>query len=197
MTFFILAHPIFSSRQYHVKISEKTPINADIYQFNATVSTNNPITYSYNATALPSAPAEFTVSTAGIVKYVGPSLDYNKKSSYVLMVQAADSVTNAAAETAQLTVELMNEDDITGLFPTSPVAVSLSESSTVGTLVTQVTQNTNLAVTYYILKNHYSDKFAINSTSGELTLATTIDYEGGTTKFYITVCANATEKTGK
>ena len=179
-----------------VKISETISNGQDVYQVSATITSNNAINYVYDTSKTASADSDKFLlnSNTGLVKFIGSSLDYDVKSTYQLYINATDSVTGVIGDATELTIELINITDISDIFNGVPVTVSIFESKTVGSLVTNIKKNSSLTdVVYYLLWNHYSSKFNMNVTTGDLTVAEMLDYEAGTYKYYITVCANVTE----
>lgn len=95
----------------------------------------------------------------------------------------------------RLRVNILDVNDNSPVFANDLYPVSIYENATIGSFVTRVTATdkdriSSGKIRYYILSNAYGRKFAINGTSGDITLASTLDFEGHIEKFPITVCAN-------
>ncbi|MEE8390529.1 MAG: cadherin domain-containing protein, partial [Anaerolineae bacterium] len=116
------------------------------------------------------------------------SLDYETTTQYVLTVQAWDGV---FSDTAAVTVSVTNVNDnapvITGT--TSSVSEDAVNGTTVGTPVTGTDLDGDV-LTYTITAGNGDSIFAINGSSGQITVTnnTSLDYET-TTQYVLTVQA--------
>lgn len=162
-----------------------------VFTFEATTPTGNPISYAADGSK-PAKPVEFNIASTGEVTYVGPSFDYNVQSRYTIYVTADDSDGTPPVQ-AYLEIDIVNVNEIAGLFPQSPIIASVAENQPIGTEVTVVPQTSIYNVSYYILNGAHSSKFSIDTATGSLKTAEMFDYEANINKFYLTACANATE----
>ena len=140
-------------------------------------SPNNVLTYAItggntgDVFAINETTGELTVSGA---------LDYATTASYSLEVTVTDGGSPSLSSTATLTITVTDENEA----PTvSDDAFSVAENSANGTVVGTVVgidpdqTSPNNALTYAITGGNTGDVFAINSTTGELTVSSALDYE--------------------
>jgi len=121
------------------------------------------------------------VSSSGVVT-LSSALDYESTTSYDLTLSASDG-TNTV--TANLTI---NVTDVDLSLSASLASSSQSENVSTGTTIASSSvSNTEGAVTYSL--TDADNKFAINSSTGEVTLANALDYETKTSHEF-TVTAN-------
>ncbi|HUQ68647.1 MAG TPA: cadherin repeat domain-containing protein, partial [Planctomycetaceae bacterium] len=120
--------------------------------------------------ALNAATGLFTVAKAAI--------DFETQSQYQLLVQVTDNGSPASTRSALVTVNITNLNEAPTFL--QPTTFTLSENRPVGQLVGTVkTVDPEMnAVTYSITGGDPNAQFAINATTGQLTVAkATIDFE--------------------
>ena len=111
----------------------------------------------------------FAIDEEGNVTLVG-SLDYETTTSYTLTITASDG-TNSVSETMTFTI-----NDIDLSLTASLSSASQDENIATGTtILTAATSDAEGTVTYSISGG--DDKFTIDSSTGEVTLASSLDYE--------------------
>ena len=189
--------PTFSTPFYSIKISEKSPDGFEIFRFSATDGDNTTVYFDYDTiqTAAGDMDAFQLNNMTGVLTLKASQLDFEIQSAYNLYVQAIDSVSLLGGGKARLNIELVDINDNSPVFSSNLFQVSIRENASIGDLVTTVSASdkdgvSNGKMIYSILKNHYSEKFSINSTTGDISVAETLDYEEKIYKFVITVCAN-------
>lgn len=141
-----------------------------------TVSATDPDagdTLSYAITA-GNTGGEFSINSSTGEITTTALLDHEYASQYVLTVAVSDGSLN---DTANVTVDVndLNEAPVANL-----VFGSVSEDAIVGTNVTTVTgfdQDAGDSISYAIIGGNSGDAFAINSSTGEITTVTTLDFE--------------------
>ena len=189
--------PTFSTPFYSIKISEKSPDGFEIFRFSATDGDNTTVYFDYDTiqTSAGDMVAFQLNNMTGVLTLKASQLDFEIQSAYNLYVQAIDSVSLLGGGKARLNIELVDINDNSPVFSSNLFQVSIMENASIGDLVTTVSASdkdgvSNGKMIYSILKNHYSEKFSINLTTGDISVAETLDYEEKIYKFVITVCAN-------
>ncbi|GAA5497581.1 hypothetical protein Rhal01_03777 [Rubritalea halochordaticola] len=119
------------------------------------------------------AGGEFVIDSATGEITAAAALDYETSSQYTLTVEVSDG---GLSDNATFTV---NVSDVNEAPVASDTSVSVAEDSIAGTSITTVTATDSDAgdtLTYAITAGN-DGSFAINSATGEVTLATMVDYE--------------------
>ncbi|WP_346187115.1 cadherin domain-containing protein [Rubritalea halochordaticola] len=139
------------------------------------------LTYSISAG---NAGGEFVIDSATGQISTTTALDFESTSQYVMTVEVSDG---RLTDSANVTINVSDLNE-------APVAVdtnvSIAEDTSAGSSVTTVSstdQDVGDSVSYSITAGN-DGSFAINSTSGEITLATMVDYET-TSSYVLTVTA--------
>ena len=178
-----------------INVSENQSAATDV---NATDSDGDTITYSIVGGA---DAGKFTIDTStGVLSFVSaPDYEYpdddNKDNAYNVMVQASDGKGGVDTQTITINLNNVNDND-----PRIDDAItSLAENSGNGTAVYNVndafttndTDRDGEALTYSITGGNASGAFAINASTGAITVAdyTKLDYET-TPTFNLTVQAS-------
>ena len=189
--------PTFNTSVYSIKISEKSPNGLEIFRVSALDGDNSPVYFQYNTSKTSVGDmATFQLNNvSGILTLDANKLDFEIQSTYYLYVKAIDSVSLLDGGEAEFIIKLVDINDNSPVFNSNLFEVSIKEDAIIGALVTTVTASdkdgvSNGTLSYYILANHYSNKFAINSSTGGISLAQKLDYEDRVYIFAITVCAN-------
>ena len=154
-----------------VNVSETVPAGTVVATFSATDPEGNALTYSLSG----SGSELMAVSETGEVTLTG-DLDFETNSTLVMTLEVSDG-TNTTIE--EITINVINDDEPATIAATLS-ATSFAETSAVGTAIASVnaTDPEGSAVTY-TLSGTGSDNFSID-TSGNITLASTLDYETAT-----------------
>ena len=124
----------------------------------------------------------FTISSSGVVTVSNHStLDREAVSSYTVMVSARDEGVPSLAAMTNVTITLSDVNDNPPLFD-GDTSYSVPENASVGdTVFTVVTSDADIgsnAVTRYLIPaTPLPLPFAINTTSGDVTLTSNLDYE--------------------
>gem|GEM_PF-5363455 len=126
----------------------------------------------------------FAIDEEGNVTLVG-SLDYETTTSYTLTITASDG-TNSVSETLTFTI-----NDIDLSLTASLVSTSQDENIAAGTtILTASTSDAEGTVTYSITGG--DDKFTIDSSTGEVILASALDYETSTSHTFTITASDGT-----
>ncbi|MDA7548943.1 cadherin domain-containing protein [Gammaproteobacteria bacterium] len=154
-----------------VNVSETVPAGTVVATFSATDPEGNALSYSLSG----SGSDLMTVSETGEVTLTG-DLDFEANSSLVVMLEISDG-TNTTIE--EITINVINDDEPATIAATLSAA-SFAETSAVGAAIASInaTDPEGSAVTY-TLSGTGSDNFSID-TSGNITLASGLDYETAT-----------------
>jgi Ca2+-binding RTX toxin-like protein/uncharacterized OB-fold protein len=137
------------------------------------------ITYSLSN----SAGGKFAIdATSGVVSVAG-ALDYENAASHNITVLATSSDGSESSQTFNITVTNVNDNPVLG--PTdnnaavNTVAENASPGATVGITALASDADSDATVTY-TLSNDAGGKFAIDDTSGVVTVLSALDYESAT-----------------
>ena len=129
----------------------------------------------------------FTINTSSGVITINDNtnIDYETTQQYLLTIMATDNNATPASDNAVITINIVNINDNSPLI--SDDVVSISEDITNGTDVIDIndantnndTDLDNEAISYSIQSGNTDNIFAINSSSGEITINdnTNLDYE--------------------
>ena len=114
--------------------------------------------------------------TTGAITVVG-SLDFETLASYTLTVKATDNGNPALAGQGTITININDQNEA----PTvSPATFAIDEDATTGTSVGSVTASdpdAGSTLAYSITAGNTGNAFAINSATGEITVAGALDFE--------------------
>src|SRR6056300_1601178 len=154
-----------------VNVSETVPAGTVVATFSATDPEGNALTYSLSG----SGSDLMTVSESGEITLTG-GLDFEANSTLTVMLEISDG-TNTTIE--EITINVINDDEPATIAATLSSA-SFAETSAVGTAIASInaTDPEGSAVTY-TLSGTGSDNFSIDA-SGNITLASGLDYETAT-----------------
>jgi hypothetical protein len=136
--------------------------------------------------AILEANAPFAIDASTGVITVAGTLDYETLSSYTLTVQVTDNGTPSQSGTATITINILNVNEAP---VANPATFAVNENSPVGTAVGAVTftdPDTGQAHTFAITAGNTGGAFAINASTGEITVAGVVNYEA-TPSFSLTV----------
>ena len=187
--------PVFNQNSYTFTLNENqvgSPNPFSIGKVTATDSdTGDTITYSITQ----GDTNKFNInSTTGQITYIGTGEDYESGTTqYTLTVKASDGTNE---DTATVTITINNLNDSPLEFEQSTYTFNLDENadgSTTPKPLGKVTANDadNIGNTEYSIQSGDTNKFNINSTTGQITyIGTGEDYESGTTQYTLTVKAS-------
>ncbi|XP_010898913.4 protocadherin Fat 4 isoform X1 [Esox lucius] len=174
--------PSFSQNIYDIEIDENTLTGTDIIQVfasDADEGTNGQIRFSIAGGNINS---NFRIDSVTGVISVAKQLDREARSSYSLVVQAADRGSSPRADRAMVNVVLLDVNDCPPLFELSPYSVSVQEN--VGSLPRNILQvmardddlGSNGQLSYMLSGGNEEGCFSLSS-SGQLILTRTLDRE--------------------
>ncbi|MBN3316213.1 PCD23 protein, partial [Atractosteus spatula] len=114
--------------------------------------------------------------------FLASSLDYETQGSYTLIIQAQDSGDPPLSSTQVLTVSVIDVNDEAPVFEQSIYTASIPENREPGDVFIRVTaldkdSEMNAAVCYSLLPGPGYEFFTINSQTGEIKTAVTLDRE--------------------
>ncbi|XP_060076862.1 protocadherin Fat 4-like [Ylistrum balloti] len=189
-------NPSFASNPT-VSLAESTSVGTAVTTYTASDGDLSPHEIaSYQITTVTnSGTSVFSIdSTSGSIT-LSSSLDYETTTSYVITVVATDG--GGTAATGSVTVSVTDVNDNSPIFSPSAYDVEIAESTAAAATVVTMTcadADTGDTVSYSIVSGNSAGKFAV-SASGEITLASTIDYDTETTFYTLTVEATDTSTT--
>ena len=156
--------------------------------------TNNTVTYSLDN----SAGGLFAIDSVSGVVTTAAAIDYETVGSTLnIVVRATSTDGSTVTQGYVITVNDVDEFDVTPIVDNDPAADVVSENTAVGTAVgitafSEDQDGTNNTVTYS-LDNSAGGLFAIDSVSGVVTTAAAIDYETVGSTLNIVVRATSTD----
>ena len=183
--------PQFASPTIDLPVSEAALISSTIGQITATDGDrgdDGTVIYS----VLSQSSNKFIVHPNTGEVIVTRLLDYETVQSYSLTVVARDSPTggdNPRSSTVQMQVLVQDANDNRPSFTSYVYYVRVGEERRVNDEITQLQCNDsdsglNGEVTYSIVSGNQEGKFQINTASGQVSLADTLDYDNNNTQFY-------------
>ena len=176
--------PVFELPSYLREIYEDIPPPAVVFQvlaMDSDLGTNSEVTYSFelvNATS--GSPNPFTINETSGLLQTTVLLDREEQEEYTLVVTATDRGNPAMSASVIGTVIVLDVNDNTPEFSQNQYEVSVPENAEIGTMFLQVIAvdidaGSNAEVVYSI-QNDFN-LFAINSSSGSISLNAMLDYE--------------------
>ena len=170
---------VFEPDTYSVSVFENTPSGTTVATVTAQdpdTVVSNPITYSLAQGEL----VPFSVDGQSGDILVFGALDREVTDRYVFSVLASN--TPGVSATATITVQVQDVNDVIPVFPSGPFQFQISESDPIGTTLGQVTAvDGDLSLAGTVVEYTFEitvAEFAINATSGVITLASDgIDFE--------------------
>jgi hypothetical protein len=172
--------PMLASTLANESIDETTATGTAIASSSVSDPESNAITFTLSG----DGSELFAIDEEGNVTLVG-SLDYETTTSYTLTITASDG-TNNVSETLTFTV-----NDIDLSLTASLVSTSQDENIAAGTtILTASTSDAEGTVTYSITGG--DDKFTIDSSTGEVILASALDYETATSHTFTITASDGT-----
>ena len=169
--------PVFRQSSYSFEINENLPVSSLVGRLQATDVDLQTVAYSLANTSL------FQVNSTSGEIFTAAVLDREEQEVYTFVAIVTDigGVIQRTAE-VNVTVTLLDLNDVTPVFQNSTYTVSRYENTTVGTLLLTVLASDedlreSSILRYNILPGNDSSFFSINATSGEIILESEFDRE--------------------
>ncbi|XP_071083745.1 protocadherin Fat 4-like [Haliotis cracherodii] len=127
--------------------------------------------------------------TYGIIKLQN-TLNFETTPSYTLEVTASDGGGTVRSATTIVTVSVTNINDNLPSCPSYAVYVTVLESSSVNDVVTTLSctdADTTDVLSYTVLSGNADGSFALDGSTGSLSLAGTVDYDSATTSYTLQI----------
>ncbi|XP_052781279.1 protocadherin Fat 4-like isoform X2 [Mya arenaria] len=182
--------PICSHSLYSMTVEENVGIGTPVGQVTCTDgdkdSPNNQIANYVISNGVTGG--DLTMSASGEISTVN-LLDRENTRSYSLIVHVIDNGATPLTGTTTVTVIVNDVNDNEPFFTSNPYHESISESTAVGSSVFAVAasdldQGTDATFTYQITTGNADNKFAIDSSTGDITLVDDLDFESLTPAVY-------------
>lgn len=181
--------PVFDPRQYSASVAENASIGTMVLKVSATdidEGSNGRIRF---AVLSGDENQDFIISEDSGVVRVAKNLDYERKSRYVLLIQAEDCANDICdgapnSDTAELIITISDINDSNPIFLDSPYSIRVMENvipPNGGYISTVIafdadTPPYNSQVRYF-LKEGDADLFHINASTGDISLLRSLDRE--------------------
>ena len=171
--------PTLSQEQYSTSITENSPAGTRILLITATDADTPPnamVTFTLTP-GVDSRPFQLNSST-GELTTTAP-LDFERQQAYLLVVMATDSGSPPLNSSAEVTVNVVDENDVRPIFQQTRYSASLSELTPAGSTVLQLqADDTDTSHPMYELTaGNLNNAFQVDSLSGFITTVTSLDYE--------------------
>ena len=169
--------PSFSQQSYAGLVAENALPGTSILQVSASdadSAANGAVTYTLSGES-----ADFMVDSNTGELMTRRSLDFEATQSYSLTVIASDSGVPSLSASAQVTINVGDENDVRPTFPQATLSVEISELSRVESSVVQlqaIDPDTD-DLTYFLIEGNEEGKFEIDAVSGLVSLAALLDFE--------------------
>ena len=184
--------PVFNQPEYSISVSESISNGTTIFSAasevtDADIGSNAALLFSLVGPVF-----DFAMSSDGQVT-VTNTLDFENQRSYTLMLQAVDGGDPSQTGTAQLFINVLDQDDLPLQFSSSVFNTSILENLTVGSsILTVVATDPDTVqgnpITYSIQET--SLPFFINSQSGAISVAAQLDREIQSTYSFPVLASN-------
>ncbi|OQR69060.1 cadherin-related tumor suppressor-like, partial [Tropilaelaps mercedesae] len=186
--------PQFERRQWTATVSEAAPAGFAVLNVSATDADAGPAGRVCYAIVAGDPNRDFSIDEDSGTLRVRKALDHERKSRYVITVQAEDSASETRYDTASVSITLKDVNDRAPTFAHSPYEAALAENSPIplgGTLVGRLAASDADAepgdLHYRLLAGDRS-LFRVNSTTGDVYVLRSLDRER-TSLAYATVAA--------
>ena len=174
--------PKFTNASYSADLPENTPLGASVVTISALdddAGSNGTVTYRIKSG---NDDGKFLLDgQTGLLTLAG-SLDRETVSSYQLVAMAMDGGTPSLSSNVTIAIKVLDVNDESPVFSQPAYSTSVSEASQTGLRILQfVAQDkdigSNAEISYRLTSGHTSGVFNLNSTSGWMTLAQSLDRE--------------------
>ncbi|XP_076447241.1 protocadherin Fat 4-like [Babylonia areolata] len=132
----------------------------------------------------------FTIGSNGEVRTL-TALDYETTTNYNLVVMATDGGSSAKSATISVSISITNDNDNVPVCTSYYIAETLAEDASVNDAVTTLscTDADGDTLSYTFSSGNEDSKFSLNSGTGAITLADTVNYDSATQSYtlHITV----------
>ncbi|KAL4226468.1 Protocadherin Fat 4 [Mactra antiquata] len=173
--------PVFTSNVYTANLNENEPVLTSVVTVTAIDSdtgVNGDITYSITSGT---GAIVFSVDgTTGIIS-TNAVIDFETLISYDLAIQAIDGGSPSLSSTCIVRITIIDLNDNTPIFQADDVAISINESTAVGTIIATAkatdidsASNNNNVIVYSLTPG---TKFAIDMNSGDIRVTNQLDRE--------------------
>ena len=181
--------PRFSEDPFEFNIPENSPLNVEI---SATDEDLDQITF------IPSSgfsPNFVLNSFTGVISSVQDfSLDYEVQQQFELVVEATDGLFRSYVN---VTINVLDQNDLEPVFVSPSYMSTINESLPVGSVILQVRAEdgdtgSNAEIEYILDSSEGSVPFSINSQTGDVVVATSLDFDSLPVRYTFQVIARNT-----
>ena len=172
--------PVFSMSMYNLTLTEETLFQTTILRLSATDddhSVNSALTFSILEGNVNNT---FSISSNGVITLQN-RLDKETMASYALRVYAFDQGSPVMNSSMMVYVTIINSNDFSPVFKHAYYMANVSEFTQVGVNILNVSatdaDSEYLTYSIYTIETTASTTFEINSTTGQITLNKSLDYE--------------------
>ena len=190
--------PVFTDGDtYLVQINESYPRGHTVLTLAVSDDDLPPNSGSYTFSIVGGNGGGFWQMTEGGDLRVSRQLDYETQTQFELTIRVADQGTIALAATATIIITLTDDNDNTPTFNSTEYATTIPEDTAVGAELLQVfateeDEGGDAAIRYSIFRGA-TDLFSINSATGIVSLAGSLDYDAPTFGRSYTLVVRATD----
>ena len=168
--------PRFNQTVYQFSVNESVDIGHVVGNINAIDLDNDTITYSIIQGRTSLSAAMFNITSTGQL-LTAQSLDREQLALHELIVEASDG---NSIDRSMVFVTVIDENDFTPTFSRSSYTITVTEDTTIATVILTVSafdldQGSNGIINYQLTSS--TSYFSVNSTTGDVTLTSSLDYE--------------------
>ena len=181
--------PKFSQDSYEFSIPENSMLSIEVV---ATDEDSDQIFFVSSSGFSPYF--ELDSSTGVITNTQGFTLDYETQQQFELVVEATDGLFSSFAN---VTINVLDQNDLEPTFVLPTYSATINESLPVGSSVLQVRatdgdSGSNAEIEYTLDSSEGSVPFSINSQTGQIIVASALDFESLPTRYTFSVMARNT-----
>lgn len=174
--------PEFTSKYYVTSITEQSPIGSEVMRVLATskdTGINAIVAYSFIGG---NEQHKFDINNETGVITVADTLDFERARDYFLTIQAVDLGIPPLSNLATVNISVIDSNDNPPVFTQTSYTARIREDAVVGDKILQIQANDmdsddNGRVTYAIVRGDRLQQFAIEETSGYVSVTNALDRE--------------------
>ncbi|OCT86214.1 protocadherin Fat 2 [Xenopus laevis] len=186
--------PQFLKSHYEVQVSEDVPLGDEILKITATdKDSGNKLIFTLQGSADPRSSKMFRLDPSGGILFTAEALNYETIPIHILTIMVRDQEIPIKRNFVRVTIQVQDSNDHPPCFIRSMYEVNLPNSTPITTEVVQaratdLDQGINAKIRYSILSGNTEGYFAIDSTSGVISVAKSLEHPSKN-QFTMTVVA--------
>lgn len=192
--------PVFAASQFTIEVSENTTIGSVIGRVNATDSDRGSDGMVVYTIAIGQTDV-FVINEKTGCLILARTLDFETDISYHFSVVATDNsadIMSRQSATAGVTISVLDSNDNPPVFTSPFYHTEVSENTQPGTLLTQLAcadldSGINKELLYFITSGNEESHFNVGTSSGNVTLTSSLDYDNPTNSDFVALTIQCQE----